>query len=126
MNVKSYRDLDIYKLAHVLAVDIHKMALNLPRFELYEEGSQIRRSSKSVVSNIVEGFARKRYRNDFIRFLFYSLSSCDETREHLRILFETKSLRDEGLFKYFMDTYSELGKKLNNFLRTVICRHNKG
>lgn len=39
---------------------------DLPKFEMYEEGSQIRRSSKAVVSNIVEGFGRKRYQADYV------------------------------------------------------------
>ena len=56
---KSYRDLEIYRLSKKLAVDVHRMTLEeLPKFEMFEEGSQIRKSSKSVVSNIVEGFGR--------------------------------------------------------------------
>jgi hypothetical protein len=42
--MNSYRDLDIYKLAFDLAVRVHKASLTLPKFELYEQGSQIRRS----------------------------------------------------------------------------------
>lgn len=95
MAYQSYRDLDIYKKAHKLAVEIHEMSLKLPKFELYEEGSQIRRSSKSIKSNIVEGFGRRRYKQEFIKFLTYSLASCDETRDHLDNLYETKSLRDK-------------------------------
>src|SRR5438132_12028019 len=95
MGYQSYKDLEIYKLSHELAIDIHNMSLTLPRFELYEEGSQIRRSSKAVSSNLVEGFGRRRYKNEFIKFLIYALSSCDETREHLDLLFKTISLRDE-------------------------------
>ena len=68
MKYQSYKDLDIYQLAHKLAVEIHQMSLtNLLKFELYEEGSQIRRSSKSVVTNIVERFGRRRYKNEFIQ-----------------------------------------------------------
>lgn len=64
---QSYKDLEIYQLAHRLAVEIHKMTLEeLPKFEMYEEGSQIRRSSKSAAANIVEGFGRKRYQNEYI------------------------------------------------------------
>ena len=52
---QSYEDLGIYKIAKELAVEVHKMTLEkLPKFEMYEQGSQIRRSSKSVVSNISE------------------------------------------------------------------------
>jgi four helix bundle protein len=84
--------LDIYKKADKLAVEIHNMSLELPKFELYEEGSQIRKSSKSVKSNITEGFGRRRYKQEFIKFLTYSIVSCDETRGHLDTLFATKSL----------------------------------
>jgi len=41
--MKSYRELDIYNESRKFAVEVHKMGLNLPKFELYEEGSQIRR-----------------------------------------------------------------------------------
>ena len=61
----------------------------LPKFETYEEGSQIRRSSKSIATSIVEGFGRKRYQQEFIKYLTYALASCDETKEHLELLFET-------------------------------------
>lgn len=57
-----YKKLEVYKLAHVLAVKVHKMTLTLPKFEMYEEGSQVRRSSKSVSSQIVEGFALRKYK----------------------------------------------------------------
>jgi four helix bundle protein len=67
MMPKSYHDLEIYVLAKELAVRVHKMTLEmLPKFELYEEGSQIRRSSKSVVSTIVEG-----YGSDATRMILY-------------------------------------------------------
>jgi len=66
----SYRDLEVYKLAHELAVEIHKMSLGLPKFEMYEEGSQIRRAVKSVASNIVEGFGRRNIRRIIQNFLF--------------------------------------------------------
>ena len=80
----SYRKLEIWQKARALVIDIHKMTLGkLPQFELYEEGSQIRRSIKSTKSNIVEGYGRRRYKLDYVRFLTYSLASCDETTDHL-------------------------------------------
>ncbi len=95
----SYRSLEIWKIARDVSVDIHYMTLNsLPKFEMYEEGSQIRRSSKSIRSNIVEGYGRRYYKQDFIRFLMYAHASCDETIDHLEILYETKSLKDNELF----------------------------
>jgi hypothetical protein len=47
----SYKKMEIWKIACAVSVDIHYMTLNsLPKFEMYEEGSQIRRSSKSHLS----------------------------------------------------------------------------
>jgi four helix bundle protein len=118
--LQSYEDLVIYQLAKKLAVEIHQMTITeLPKFEMYEVGSQIRRSSKSVVANIVEGFGRKKYKGEYVRFLTYSLASCDETKCHLDILHETSSLKREG-YQYFKEKYDELGRKIYNFRLSVI------
>ena len=120
---KSFKDLDIYTLSKELSIKVHAVTVDkLPSFEVYEEGSQIRRSSKSIVSNIVEGFGRRRYKNEFIQFLTYSIASCDETKVHLEILHETGSLKKE-LFENLFDRYEELGAKLFKFREAVIRDH---
>ncbi len=86
----NYKDLEVWQIARELSIEIHKMTITLPKFEMYEEGSQIRRSSKSVRSNIVEGYGRRRYKNEFIKFIVYAISSTDETIDHLETLFETE------------------------------------
>lgn len=95
----------------------------MPRFELYEEGSQIRRSSKSVRSNIVEGYGRRRYKQEFIRFLVYASGSCDETLDHLESLFETSSLGDEETFHRLHEELRVLSTKLTVFIRSVESQH---
>ena len=115
--MQSYKDLEIYKISHKLAVEVHKMTLGLPAFEMYEEGSQIRRSSKAIPANIVEGFGRKKYQQDYLRFLIMAHSSCNETIEHLELLHETGSLKDKAGFDYFFEQYDYLGRKLNKFIQ---------
>jgi len=95
----------------------------LPRFELYEEGSQIRRSMKSTKSTIVEGYGRRRYKQDYIRFLTYSHASCDQTTDHLETLNETGSLEDEALYKTLAERLRVLGKKINRFIQSVEAMH---
>jgi four helix bundle protein len=95
----------------------------LPVFELYEEGSQIRRSIKSVKSNIVEGYGRRRYKQEFIRFLTYSQASCDETTDHLETLRETGSLKDEALYDSLHQSLQTLGKRINLFIQSVEKEH---
>ena len=65
--MKSYKDLEIYKISYDLAVKIHKFSLKLPNYEQYEEGRQIRKSSKGITSCIVEGYGRRKYKADFIK-----------------------------------------------------------
>jgi len=116
----SYKNLEIWKLADELVVEIHEMTISkLPKFEMFEVGSQIRRSSKAVKSTIVEGYGRKQYKAELIKFLIYSLGSNDETIDHLETLYRTKSLQDEVLFSYLHDKLELLGKKINLFIHGV-------
>lgn len=75
--MKSYKDLDIYNISFELFIETHKASFLLPKYELYELGSQLRRSADSVNSNIVEGYGRKKYKQDFLKFLTHSHSSND-------------------------------------------------
>lgn len=116
----SYKNLEIWKLADEIVVKAHQMTLTrLPKFEMFEAGSQIRRSIKFVKATIVEGYGRKIYKAEFIKFLVYALASNDETTDHLETLFKTKSLTNEVLYN---DLHSKLqipGKKLNLFIKGV-------
>jgi four helix bundle protein len=116
----SYKNLEIWQESRKLVIDIHKMTLEkLPKFELYEEGIQIRKSSKSVKSTIVEGYGRRRYKPEYIRFLIFAIASNDETIDHLEALYETGSLKDQELYRNLHDRIEILGKKLNNFIKSV-------
>jgi four helix bundle protein len=119
----SYRDLEIYNDSKSLAIEVHFASLKLPKFELYEEGSQIRRSSKSVTSMIVEDYCRKRYKAEYIKFLVYSLSECDETLLHLEFLMETKSSSETSVIAQLKDRYQILSKKINKFIQWVEGNH---
>src|SRR5688572_20967049 len=107
----SYKNLEVWKLAREVAIDIHVMSLRFPKFEMYEEGQQIRRSSKSVKSTIVEGDGRRRYKKDYIKFLVCSHASNGETIDHLENLYETKSLTDHIVFNNLAKKPDTLGRK---------------
>ncbi|NBC26620.1 MAG: four helix bundle protein [Bacteroidetes bacterium] len=95
------------------------MTLTLPKFELYETGSQIRKSSKSIRSNIVEGYGRRRYKNEYIRFLVFSHASALETLDHLETLEETGSLDNDDAYKKTWTIVDRCGRKLNKFISGV-------
>jgi four helix bundle protein len=115
--MNNYRDLEIYRLAFELAVRVHKISLELPKFEVYEQGSQIRRSSKSVKDQIVEGYGRRRYKADYIKFLVYSHSSCDEALSQLEMLIVLYPELIE--FTSLSREYEILGRKINTYIDYV-------
>lgn len=119
----SYRKLEIWQLAREVSIEVHEMSLKLPKMELYEVGSQIRRSSKSVRSAIVEGYGRRMYKADYIKFLVSGLVSNDETIDHLETLWETQSLTDKEVFDKLHSKIDLLGKKLNRFISSVQDGH---
>jgi four helix bundle protein len=85
---------------------------------MYEEGSQARKSSKGITSCIAEGYGRKKYKAEFIKFLVYAHASCDETLLHLSFLRDTHN--DTGSkVKPLLDSYEELGGKINRFIQYV-------
>lgn len=116
--MKSYKDLDIYTIGMELFYKTHTLSLQLPKYELYELGSQLRRSSDSVVTNIVEGYGRRRYKNDFIKFLVYSHASNLETLNHIeKIVNLYPYLADD--MKVLYEKYDALGAKIFSFLKYV-------
>lgn len=117
--MKSYRELEVYKESKRLAISIHTMTLALPKFEMFEEGSQIRRSSKAVTANIVEGYGRRRYKADFIKYLVWSQAECDETIVHLDFLYETASFKNQDRYESLKNDYEFLSKKINKFIQWV-------
>jgi four helix bundle protein len=115
---KTYKDLDIYNLAFQLFLEVHPVSLKLPRYELYELGRQLRRASDSVVTNIVEGYGRRKYKADYVRFLIFSHSSCLETINHLNKL-ATLYPDFKTNFNIFEPEYEKPGGKIYNYIRYI-------
>ena len=121
-----YKKLRIWQDARDLTIAIHSMTLrDLPKFEMYEEGSQIRRSMKSVRSNIVEGFGRRRHKAEYIRFLDFSYASALETVGHLEILHETGSFQNNDLFASLSQQLTHLSQAIYKFTKGVQLHHNE-
>jgi four helix bundle protein len=73
MQIDSAKDLDVYKLAYELAMDIFELSKNFPAEEKFALTSQIRRSSRSFCLNLREAWAKRRYEPHFIS----KLTDCD-------------------------------------------------
>jgi len=66
-----------------------------------------------------KGYGRRRYQQEYIRFLTYAIASNDETLDHLETLFETGSLKEKPLYNDLHGRIETLGKKLNRFIQTI-------
>ena len=73
MAVKSAKELTVYKKAYDLAMRIFEMSNQFPQEERYALTSQIRRSSRSVSTNLREAWAKRRYEAHFVS----KLTDCD-------------------------------------------------
>jgi len=118
LNTKSYKDLEIYQLSYELAMKIHRISLLLPKYEQYEEASQIRKSSKGICSCVAEGYGRRRYKNEFIKFLVYAQASCDETEVHISFIHDSGYINDQD-YDSLKDEIDKLGRKINKFIQYV-------
>jgi len=120
-----YERLEVYQLSHELANRIDELTLRLPASSRFEEGEQARRSSKSVSSLIVEGYGLRKNRDQWLHFLHQALASSDETREHLRYLYEGGSLKDHAAYSALAAACEKLSAKLGRFIIGVGRHHSK-
>ena len=114
--IKSYHDLEVYKRAYELALDIHKLSFNLPSRERFELSSQIRRAAVSIPLNIAEGDGRKDSEKEFKHFLRNSLGSCNEVQVLLEMLKDLKYI-EQPFYDSFKEGYDILGKQLNTMIK---------
>jgi four helix bundle protein len=75
--IRTYRDLEIWRLGIEIVKDVYHLTSQFPQHELYGLTGQMRRSAVSVPSNIAEGF-RRQYAKEYRQFLRVSLGSCAE------------------------------------------------
>jgi four helix bundle protein len=111
--VRTFRDLLVYKQAYRLALEISRLSREFPREEQYELGRQIRRSSRSVAANIVEGWTKRSSVAEFKRHLVIASGEAAETKFWLDLA------ADEGFAKRdscrrLEAEYSKLGMMLHN------------
>lgn len=114
--MKSYKDLNIYQEAFQLAVDIYKMSIALPAPDKYETGAQIRRSSQSIKDSIAEGYGRRRYKADFIKFLVIGHASLLESTSQAEFL---DNIHPNSNWTDITNRLNTLGIKISNFIDYV-------
>jgi len=115
--IKSFEDLEIWKLSHSLVLEIYKVVKTFPKSEDYILTKQIIRSAQSIPTNIVEGMGRFS-KKEFLQFLIIFRGSVEETKYHL-ILAKDLGYLEENIFKELKNNYSVLGKKINSLISSI-------
>lgn len=109
--INSFRDLIVYQKAYKVAMEIFEITKAFPKEEKYSLTDQIRRSSRSVTSNIGEAWAKKIYLKNFVSKLSDSLAEEYETEVWLDYSRDCGYI-DEAKHKRFMEDYDEVRKML--------------
>ena len=110
--VRSFDDLEVFRRAYALSLIVHKASLTFPRIEQFGLADQMRRASKSICANIVEGFGKQRSSSaEFKRFLMMAIGSCDETQMWVRYCKDLGHI-DNALFLAWSGEYKEIAKML--------------
>lgn len=115
--IVNHRDLDVYVRAFESAMAIFRLSKKFPREEMYSLTDQIRRSSRSVCSNIAEGWRRRRYEMAFIDKLSVAEGEAAETQVWLEFAVECEYIQaDEAreLYKTYNEIIAILVTMINN------------
>jgi len=113
---KGYEDLEGYQRAFALQKPIHQLVLEFPDYEKYDLANQMRRACKSVVSNIVEGYARQRSPRELCSYLAVSVGSANEAEGHLKTAHALDSVV-EARAAEFIEEYQIVGKQLTRLIQ---------
>lgn len=115
--LQGHKDLKIYQLAYKLAMEIFNESKAFPIEERYSLTGQIRRSSRSVATNIAETFRKRRYRNMFVNKLSDSDAEATETQVWLDFSLDCGYLSRES-YEKLVKGYEEIGKMLGSMMST--------
>ena len=81
--ISSVRELDVYKVAFDTAMEIFEVSKTFPKEERYSLTDQVRKSSRSVCTNLSEGWRKRRYKAVFINKLSDAAQEAAETQTWL-------------------------------------------
>ena len=109
--IASFEDLEVFKRAYKISLDVHRFSLSLPQVEQFALGDQLRRTSKSICANLAEGLGKRWSQAEVKRFVTMAIGSADEMRVWLRYCLDLGYL-DEPAWQKWRDDYQDIAKML--------------
>ncbi len=117
--VRSFEDLEVFKRAYRISLEVHRVSLNFPDAEQRALADQVRRASKSICANIAEGFAKQRgSKGEFRRFLTIALGSSDEMRVWTRYCLDLGYI-DEAVWHHWREEYQNVSRMLQGLIKSL-------
>ena len=117
--VQRFDELEVFKRAYVVSLEIHKASLTFPQVEQYALADQIRRASKGICANLAEGFGKQTHsKAEFRRFIYIAIGSADEMRVWLRYCFDLGYIQEQQ-WQTWRDEYETIAKMLNGLVRSL-------
>lgn len=112
---EGFKSLKVYQMAYKLAMEIYHLSKSFPKEETYSLTDQIRRSSRSVCTNIVEGYRKRIYPKHFSSKMTDADGECSETIIWLDFAKDCTyiSLKKH---KELQEQYLEVGKMLGSMI----------
>ncbi len=111
--IKHFRDLEVYQRAFTAAMRIHEITKTFPAEEKYSLVDQIRRASRSVCSNLAEGWRKRKYIAVFRNKVSDSMQEASETQCWLEFSLACRYI-DEGIFRELDNEYEQILAMLNS------------
>jgi four helix bundle protein len=105
--IGSVRELEVYRLAFDTAMEIFEISKNFPVEEKYSLTDQIRRSSRSVCTNLAEGWRKRRYKAVFINKLSDAEQEAAETQTWLEFALMCNYINKQ-IFEKMDDKYEHI------------------
>ena len=116
---RAVEDLDVFKRAYRISLEVHRCSLNFPSIEQYALGDQVRRASKGIRANLAEGFGRQAAsKAEFRRFVMMAMGSADEMRIWCRYCLDLGYI-DEAIWQAWRQEYREIAKMLQALHRNT-------
>lgn len=114
---QGFNDLKVYQLAYKLAMEVFQISKNFPTEEKYSLTDQVRRSSRSIPTNIAEAFRKRQYPKHFVSKLSDSDAECSETLVWIDFALDCGYINNDQ-HSYFNQKYEEVGKMLGSMIRS--------
>ena len=115
--IKSYRDLEVWRLAMELAQVCYEQTAGFPSRETYGLTNQIRRAAVSIPSNIAEGHSR-RTRQAFLNHLSIALGSQSEVETQIELAHRLRFLSEKPA-KEILQLAERVGRMLHALIRAL-------